>query len=106
MIGHEDSSETAAVNRRIQDKVKANALIEAAGNALSDMSRRPEWTVPVPDEVGQSIAAFVAQVAADHGRKSAMKSIVEAGPLGSKNALGQKSKKHGDESSAPPTQAS
>jgi hypothetical protein len=82
LIGHEDRSETAAVNRRIQDKVKDNALIEAAGQALSELSKKPEWPVPVPDEVSQSIAAFVAQVAAGDNRKEAMRAIVKAGPLG------------------------
>lgn len=67
--------------KKIEDKLKANFLIEAAGNALADLSRRPEWPVAVPDKVGQSIAGLVAQVALDATRSAAMKSVIEAGPL-------------------------
>lgn len=77
--------EAAAALRQIEDKLKANAAIETAGNALSDLSQRPEWTVPIPPEVGQSIAAFVAQVGADGERRAAMLTIMEAGPLGLTN---------------------
>ena len=82
------TKKNAAAVKQIKDKVRANALIEAAGNALADLSQQPEWTVPVPSEVGQSIAAFVAQVAADERRLEAMRSIGQAGPLGPKNAPG------------------
>ena len=75
-------SESAGVQRQIDDTLEAHGLIEAAGNALSDLSQRPEWAVPIPPEVGQSIAAFVAQVATGEGRLTAMRSIVQAGPLG------------------------
>lgn len=72
----------AADQKKIADKLKANFLIEAAGNALADLSRRPEWHVAIPDEVGQAIAGLVAQVALDENRSAAMKSVIEAGPLG------------------------
>jgi hypothetical protein len=39
--------------------------------------------LPFPDEVGQSIAGFVAQVAVDENRKAAMRDVIQAGPLGS-----------------------
>lgn len=71
-----------AAQRRIDDKLRANALMEAAGNALSDLSQRPEWAMPIPPELGRSIAAFVGQVARDESRHEAVRSIVEAGPLG------------------------
>jgi hypothetical protein len=76
------SPEARAALRQIEDKLRANKLIEAAGDALSDLSQLPESTVPVPSEVGRSIAAFVSQVAADEGRRVAVRSIVEAGPFG------------------------
>ncbi|RZA23441.1 MAG: hypothetical protein EOP02_14910 [Proteobacteria bacterium] len=79
--GYEKTSETGAVDRRIRDKVKANGLIEAAGQALSDLSKMPEWPVQVPDEVGQSIAGFIARIAAGDRKKEAMRAIVRAGPL-------------------------
>lgn len=72
----------AAVQRHIDDKLRANALIDAAGDALSDLSKLPEATVPIPSEAGRSIAAFVAQVATDENRRAAIQSIVLAGPLG------------------------
>lgn len=72
----------AAAQRQIDDKLRANALIDAAGDALSDLSQLPESTVPIPTEAGRSIAAFVAQVATDENRRSAIRSIVLAGPLG------------------------
>ena len=81
MGGYEKTSETGAVDRRIRDKVKANGLIEAAGQALSDLSKMPEWPVQVPDEVGQSIAGFIARIAAGDRKKEAMRAIVRAGPL-------------------------
>lgn len=79
------TKENAAALKQMKEKVEANSLIEAAGNALSDLSRRPEWTVQVPDEVGQCIAAFVAQVGGDQNRKETMGAIIEAGPLGLPN---------------------
>jgi hypothetical protein len=78
--GH--TEENAAAVKQIRDKVRANASIEDAGNALADLSQRPEWTVPIPPEVGQSIAALVAQVGADRRRQQMMLAIVEAGTLG------------------------
>jgi hypothetical protein len=77
-----NTPETSAARRQIEDKLRANLLIKAAGNALADLSRRPEWPVAFPDEVGQSIAGFVAQVAVDENRKAAMKYVIQAGPLG------------------------
>lgn len=74
--------EVAAYQKQIDDKLRANALIEVAGNALADLSRRAEWPVAIPDEVGQSIAGLVAQVAVDENRSAAMKSLIQAGPLG------------------------
>jgi hypothetical protein len=76
------TAENAAAMKRIHDKVEANALIEAAGNALADLSQRPEWTVPIPLEIGLSIAAFAAQVGADEDRQAAMRAITKAVPLG------------------------
>lgn len=77
------TKENAVAMEQIKEKVEANALIGAAGRALSDLSRRPEWTVQVPDEVGQCIAAFVAQVGGDERRKETMGAIINAGPVGS-----------------------
>ena len=78
-----NTPETSAARRQIDDKLRANSLIEAAGNALADLSRWPEWPVTFPDEVGQSIAGFMAQVAVDENRSAAMKYGIQAGPLGS-----------------------
>lgn len=75
-------TESVGVRRQIEGTLEAHKLIEAAGNALSDLSQRPEWAVPIPPEVGQSIAALVAQVATEQGKLTAMRSIVQAGPLG------------------------
>jgi hypothetical protein len=76
------TKENAVAIEQIKDKVEANALIEAAGNALSKLSQRPEWTVPIPSEVGHTIAAFVAQVGVDEKRNEAMLAIVKAGTVG------------------------
>ena len=81
------TKENAAAVKRIKDKVKANALIEAAGNAVTVLSQRPEFTVPVPSEVGRIIAAFAAQVAEDERRSVAMQAIGEAGRPRSDNAF-------------------
>jgi hypothetical protein len=81
------TKENAAAVKRIKDKVKANEMIGAAGKAVSALSRSPESAVPVPSEVGQVIAAFVAQVADDQHRLAAMQAIVEAGRAGLKDVL-------------------
>jgi hypothetical protein len=79
---YERSGENEAVMRQISDKAQANALIADAGLALAELSQLPEWSVPIPPEVGQQIAAFAAQVAEDERRTAAMKSMEKAGPLG------------------------
>jgi hypothetical protein len=81
------TEENAAAVKRIRDKVKANEMIEAAGNAVTTLSQSPGSAVPVPFEIGQVIAAFAAQVAEDQCRLVMMQAIVEAGRAGLKDAL-------------------
>jgi len=76
------SEANAVIASQISEKVQANALIEGAGLALSELSQLPEAQVPIPPEVGYRIAAFAAQAAADNRRREAMHSLVAAGPLG------------------------
>jgi hypothetical protein len=79
----------AAAVRRIKDKVKANALVGAAGAALVDLSQMVPSPVRMPFDVSCKIAAFAAQVTADDGRVTAMQSIVKAGRTGRQTTEGE-----------------
>lgn len=83
------TEENAAAVRRIKDKVKANALVGAAGAALVDLSQMVPSPVRMPFDVSCKIAAFAAQVAADDGRVTAMQSIVKAGRTGRQTTEGE-----------------
>jgi hypothetical protein len=76
------SEANAAMASQISEKVQANALIEEAGLTLSELSQLPEWSVPIPAEIGQQIAAFAAQVAVDGSRRETLQAMARAGPLG------------------------
>jgi hypothetical protein len=76
------SEANAAMASQISEKVQANALIEEAGLTLSELSQLPEWSVPIPVEIGHQIAAFAAQVAVDGSRRETLQAMAGAGPLG------------------------
>ena len=79
---HGLSEANAAMASQISEKVRANALFQKAGLALSELSQLPEWSVPIPVEIGHQIAAFAAQVAVDDRRRETLQAMTEAGPLG------------------------
>jgi hypothetical protein len=76
------SEANAAMASQMSEKVQANALIEKAGLTLSELSQLPEWSVPIPTEIGHQIAAFAAQVAEDDRRRETLQAMAGAGPLG------------------------
>lgn len=87
----------AAMASQISEKVQANALIEEAGLSLSELLQSPEWSVPIPVEIGQQIAAFASQVAVDGSRRETLQAIAGAGPLGAAGLGDEAEPKTGDD---------